>query len=847
MSRRMRPAADRKRDFEDILLPYTEVQARWEASRCLACHDAPCSAGCDAGVDVRRFLRLVHFGDTIGAAEAIRRSNVFGSTCARVCDGEAHCLTRCTRGQIDAPVDILGLEGWVLEQERRVGARALPVGSDRGRSVAVIGAGPAGLAATAELRRLGHRVTIFEAGGVVGGLLVRGIPPYRLPREIVEAELAAVIETGVEIHLNYRVTAVDDLLKSFDAVIVAVGLGQSARLDVDGEDLVGVYRAANLLDGSASDVGLRPMVIGGGTSALDAATTALRLAGPEGRVAILYRRAEQQMPAFEHLREIGSSEGVVLRPLTVVERILGDRDGQVAAVRCRSVDLGPVDASGRPGPMELSGGTFDLKATSVIVAAGEGVAPELLEKFQLTEAEPRANAEGRTDVERLYVAGDVVGGARTVAWAVGSGVRAARAVEEDLRSGSERERVFPVLGQDIVDLSVEYLGHRLPNPFILAASPATDDLEMARAALAAGWGGVVLRTTSAEGTPVAPKYPSLATLADGPRRLASLGNIDLISENHIDIVEARVRQLKEEFPDRFVSASIMGDTRHQWQRLARQLAEAGVDAIECSVSAPQGTLGTKPGAMVGQDHTLVRTVTRWVKDAAPDVPVIVKLTPQVSDIAQVAKAVAEGGGDAITAANSIPGLAGVNVEARVPLPSIGGKTSFSGMSGKFILPFSMRAIAESARATKLPIAGCGGVESWHDAASMMLVGASVVQVCTGVMLYGFDLIDSLSTGLAHWCERQGVEQLADVVGTALGDITSHEQLVQPGPVRARIAEELCIQCGRCYVSCRDGAYQAITWDVETRTPSVSLERCTGCGLCAGICPSGAISYLTLGK
>jgi NADPH-dependent glutamate synthase beta subunit-like oxidoreductase/dihydroorotate dehydrogenase/Pyruvate/2-oxoacid:ferredoxin oxidoreductase delta subunit len=845
----MRPAAERKRDFDDIYLPYGDAQASWEAARCLACHDAPCSAACEAGVDVRRVIRLAHFGDPVGAAEAIRRSNVLGATCSRVCDAEAHCLAACTRGRIDRPIDIPGIEGWALAIERRRGARPLPVGADRGRSVAVVGGGPAGLAATAELRRLGHRVALFDAAPALGGLLARGIPPYRLPRAIVLAELADVVATGVEFHLGHRVASVEELLRpgAFDAVIVAVGLGEAARLGVDGEDLGGVFRVARVLDGTARDVGLRPVVIGGGTSALDAATTALRLAGPGGRVAILYRRGEQQMPAFAHLREIGREEGVLLRPLTVVERILGDRDGRVAAVRCRSVDLGPVDSSGRPGPLELSGGTFDLQVTSVVVAAGDGVAPAVLEKLKLTEAEPRGDENGRTRVERLYVAGDVVGGARSVAWAVGSGVRAARAVEADLRSGTERTRVFPVLGKDVADLAVEWLGRRLPNPFLLAASPATDSLDATRAALHAGWAGVVVRTTSVEGTPGAAVYPSMVSCGRGPRGLAALGHIERIAERHIDAAEVMIRTLKEEHPESFVAASIAGDTRQAWQRLARQAAQAGADAVECNLLLPQGGLGAAPGAAPGPDATAVRTVARWVKDAVPDVPVVVKLLPHAADLPRCAKAVAEGGGQGITAADAVAGLAGIDVERREPLPAVGGKSRFGGVSGPAILPFSCRAIAKAAAASGLPVAGCGGVESWRDAAAMILAGATVVQVAAGAMIHGHDLIDPLTTGLAHWLERQGAAHLADLVGGALGGIVDTGDLVQPGPVRARVDLETCVRCGRCHVSCRDGATTAIAWDAATRALTVSLERCTGCGLCAAVCPVGAISLLTLAK
>lgn len=844
MSTRKRPAVERASDFDDILLPYTEVQARWEAARCLGCHDAPCNKGCNAGVDVRRFIRLIKHGDPIGAAEVVRRSNVFGGSCARVCNAENKCMKRCTRSQLDRPIDIPALQWYAIETERKAGARPLPIGPDRGRSVAVLGAGPAGLGAAAELRRLGHRVEIFERSAQAGGLLIAGIPHYRLPRELVEAEIEAVLETGAELHLETEVSSLDELLRSFDAVIVSTGLGTYSRLGVDGEDLEGVFPAAWLLDGTIKEVGPRPMVVGGGIAALDAASTAVRLAGPEGRVAVLYRRAEQQMPAYPAQRHQVFEEGVVLRPLTVVERILGDREGKVAAVRCRAVDLGREDTSGRPSPMELSGGTFDLGATSVIVAAGEQPDPNLLECFGLTEAEPRCDENGRTEQEKLYVAGDVVGGTQGLAWAVRSGVKAARAADYDLRSGSELKRVFPVLGP-AADTSIELLGKEIPNPFLLASSLCTDNLEMARAGLKAGWGGLVLKTIGVEGTNVSLKYPMMAPISDGGRMMTALGNIDLISAAGVEEVVERLQALKEEFPDRFIAASIMGETRGEWQRLTRHLVAAGADAIECSFSCPQGSLGARPGAMLGQDPTLARTVTQWVKDAAGEVPVVIKITPQVVDLGEIALAVVGGGGDAICAANSIPGLPGIDVEQATPMPSVGGRTSFSGISGSAILPLALRAVGEVARASTLTIIGNGGVESWRDAVAMMQLGASAVQICTAVMHHSFDLIDALCGGLARFMERQKIERAGEISRRALDNITTHDELIQPGPARARIDYDTCINCGRCYVACRDGAYLAITWDEENRRPTVDLMRCTGCGLCIGNCPTDAISLLTL--
>jgi dihydropyrimidine dehydrogenase (NAD+) subunit PreA len=789
---------------------------------------------------------MLRFGDIRGAAEAIRRANVFGATCARLCSADSPCRSHCLRGQIDKPVDIPTLQAYAVQAEQQLGVRPLPVGPDRGRSVAVVGAGPAGLTAAAELRRLGHRVALFEQTAEVGGHLIRSIPPYVLPRELVQREIDAVLATGVDLHLEQAVDSLDELLADFDAVLVAVGLGRVARLGVDGEDLEGVYSAESVLQGEATEVGLRPMVVGGGNRAMYAATSALRLAGPNGRVALLYRRSEQQMPAFARERREAAREGVVFRPLTVVERILGDRNGRVAAVRCRAVDLGPPDGTGRPGPVELSGGSFDLQASSMIVAAGELPDVDLLENYGLTEAEPRGDQQGRTDRDKLYVAGEILGAGRTVSSVVGSAVRAAAAIDYDLRSGSERTRLFPVLGPRAT-LSVDFLGHPLPHPFLLAAAPCTNDLEMARAGLQAGWAGLVFKTVAGWETAWESKYPLMQPLADGPRMLAALGNIDQGAELAVDAVTARLEALKDEFPDRFFVASIVAEGRPQWQRLTRQFVASGIDAIECCLAGPQGTLGSEPGAVLGDDAKLVRTVTQWVKDVAGQVPVTVKLAPSVADPAEIAAAAVAGGADAIVTGNGHPGLAGIDLDQVAPLPVVGGQGALGDISGPAVLPFALRATVQVARAVSVPVCGGGGVESWRDAAAMMMAGARVVQVCSAVMAHGFDVLDSLTQGLAQYVEQRQLGGAAALVGEALPRVVSHQELVQPGPVRARIDEESCVGCGRCFIACRDGGYRAIAWQENHREPAVSLERCVGCGLCAGVCPSDSISYLTLGR
>jgi dihydropyrimidine dehydrogenase (NAD+) subunit PreA len=387
-------------------------------------------------------------------------------------------------------------------------------------------------------------------------------------------------------------------------------------------------------------------------------------------------------------------------------------------------------------------------------------------------------------------------------------------------------------------MSVDFCGVRLIHPFVLAAAPPTDDLDMLRAGFEAGWAGAVLKTTAVESEPVDLKYPMMTGYEVAGRRVVGLGNIDLISEHHIDVVEERVKALKKEFPDRVIIGSIMGSTRQDWESLVSRLEAAGADVIECSFSCPQGTLGGEgsfAGQMLGQNVELTREVTSWIKGAAKRCPVVIKITPQVADIAAVSKAVKDGGADAVCASNTIPALMGIDPDSFTPLPDVGGKTSFSGLSGPAILPITLRNIALVAQHSCLPIAGTGGPVHYLDAAQMMLVGAAYVQFCTAVMTFGYDIVEDLVSGLSWYLKERGLSSPAQLVGRALDRITTHDRLVTAGKIRSRIDERACINCGRCHITCRDGGHLAIGFAAD-RLPVVDDDKCVGCGMCAAVCP-----------
>jgi len=385
-----------------------------------------------------------------------------------------------------------------------------------------------------------------------------------------------------------------------------------------------------------------------------------------------------------------------------------------------------------------------------------------------------------------------------------------------------------------ITLAVDFCGLRFDSPFLLSASPCTDDLDMVRDALRTGWAGVVLKTTSVPAEVVDLVYPMMSSFGVGDDGMAGMGNIDLISEHHIDTVEKRVRSLKRGFPEKMIGASIMGAEREDWVSLVGRLEAAGVDFIECSFSCPQGTLGSKPGAMLAQDPALVRRVAGWVKGAAQRVPVIIKITPMVADVVEVAQAVKDSGADAVCASNTIPSLMGIDLDTFCPNPSVNGCTTYSGLSGAAIKPITLRVIAEIARQVDIPITGTGGACDWRDAVEFMLVGAGTVQYCTEPMRYGFRIIDDLRDGLESFLRSKGFSSPSDLLGRSLPYIVSHNELDRL-PVVSHVFEEKCIRCDLCHVACRDGGHQAILLKTD-RTPETDEEKCVGCGLCVQVCP-----------
>ncbi len=388
------------------------------------------------------------------------------------------------------------------------------------------------------------------------------------------------------------------------------------------------------------------------------------------------------------------------------------------------------------------------------------------------------------------------------------------------------------------NLAIEFCGIDCENPFFLASAPIANNYEMVARALEAGWAGLVFKTVGAEkANEVSPRFDQLKKEGTS---FVGFRNLEQISEYSLEENLKSMERIKKDYPEKVLIASIMGRDEKEWKQLAELVTEAGADIIECNYSCPQ-MVDSRLGSDVGQDPELVESYTAAVVSGT-DLPVLAKMTPNLGHMVPPAVAAMEGGAKGLAAINTIKSITSVNPGELAPNPTINGESSVSGYSGKAVKPIALRFIHEMASYHDLknvPISGIGGIESWKDALEFILLGASNIQVGTAVMQYGYRIVEDMISGLSHYLEQSGLSSLDELVGLALENIVSADQLDRDHIIYPKIKQEKCIGCGRCYISCQDGGHQAINWS-KTRTPSIINERCVGCHLCSQVCPSNAI-------
>ncbi len=443
----------RASNFDEVCFGYDSQEAAQEAERCLNCKNAKCIEGCPVGINIPAFIHEVKEGNIEEASRIISEASALPAVCGRVCPQESQCEGRCIRGIKGEPVSIGKLERYVADYAREHGIKPEVTAEKKDKRVAVIGSGPAGLTCAGDLAKMGYEVTVFEALHEPGGVLVYGIPEFRLPKsEVVAKEVDNVRALGVRIETNTiagKAVQVDELLEDFDAVFIGSGAGLPKFMGIPGENLNGVYSAneyltrSNLMKAFDNNYdtpinpGRKVVVVGGGNVAMDAARTALRL-GAE--VNVVYRRSEAELPARAEEVHHAKEEGIIFNLLTNPVEILSDENGWVRGITCVRMELGEPDESGRRSPVEIKGSEFEMEADTVIMALGTSPNPLIASSTEGLETNRRgcivaAEEDGATSKKGVFAGGDAVTGAATVILAMGAGKAAARGIDRYLSEG----------------------------------------------------------------------------------------------------------------------------------------------------------------------------------------------------------------------------------------------------------------------------------------------------------------------------------------------------------------------------------------------------------------------------
>ena len=391
----------------------------------------------------------------------------------------------------------------------------------------------------------------------------------------------------------------------------------------------------------------------------------------------------------------------------------------------------------------------------------------------------------------------------------------------------------------MADLTTNFLGISSPNPFWLASAPPTDKEYNVRRAFEAGWGGVVWKTLGAEGPPVVNvNGPRYGVVHGADRRVLGLNNIELITDRDLETNLAEITRVKADWPDRAMIVSIMVPCEEEaWKAILPRVEATGADGIELNFGCPHGMSERGMGAAVGQVPEYIEMVTRWCKQYYSK-PVIVKLTPNITDVRKPAEAARRGGADAVSLINTINSIVSVDLDTMSPHPSIDGKGTHGGYCGPAVKPIALSMVSEIARAPAtrgMPISGIGGITTWRDAAEYITMGCGNVQVCTAAMTYGFKVVQEMIAGLSRWMDEKGHTSIADFMGAAVPNTTDWQYLNLNYVAKARIDQDACISCGRCFAACEDTSHQAIAMSAD-RTFTVIDAECVACNLCVEVCP-----------
>lgn len=943
-----------KNNFEDIKhTTLSERGALKEAARCLKCADAPCQKSCPTQLDIKSFITSIANKNYYGAAKAIFSDNPLGLTCGMVCPTSDLCVGGCNlQASEEGPINIGGLQHYATEVFKKMGVhQILPPNvkplQHPNKKIALLGGGPASLSCATFLGRLGYKdITIYEKRSYLGGLSTSEIPQYRLPVDVVNFEIDLVKDLGVKFELNRSLSTKDLTVKGLlssghDAVFLGIGLPEP-KVDAVFKDLsedMGFYTSKSFLPRVAS--GSKPgvcackasqvmpelygnvIVLGAGDTAFDCATSALRCGAK--RVYVVFRKGSSGIRAVPEEVELARNEKCEFIPYMTPRKVI-IKDNKIAAVEfCRT------EQDENDQWIEDDEQITRLKANFVISAFGSGLydsdvisamAPLKINKWNLPEIN---HTTLQCSEPSVFCGGDLAGTADTTVESVNDGKVAAWSMHCYLQGMPlDTPASLPLFYTEIdnVDISVEMCGIKFENPFGLASAPPTTSAAMIRRAFEQGWGFVVTKTFGMDKdlvTNVSPRIVRGTTSGYnyGPQQGAFL-NIELISEKRAEYWFRSIAELKRDFPEKIIIASIMCTYNEaDWVEMATKSEACGADALELNLSCPHGMGESGMGLACGQDPVLVEGISRWVRKAVK-IPFFVKLTPNITDIVSIAMAAKRGNADGVSAINTVQGLMSLKADAS-PWPAVGleKRTTYGGVSGNATRPMALRAISSIAnKLPGFPILGIGGIDSGEVALQFLHAGATVLQVCSSVQNQDFTLIDDYCTSLktlmylkdnpppenAQFWDGQSpptfknqkgkpvlhltgegnkplgffgpylkereqkmaelrlqkgpqwdasaenqislastktsvnkVRKVSDVIGKALPHIGSYKSLDNKLQKVALIDDDLCINCGKCYMTCNDSGYQAIEFDADTHLPHIT-DDCTGCTLCVSVCP-----------
>uniref|UniRef100_A0A6I8NLA2 Dihydropyrimidine dehydrogenase [NADP(+)] n=1 Tax=Ornithorhynchus anatinus TaxID=9258 RepID=A0A6I8NLA2_ORNAN len=912
-------------NFDDIKhTTLGERGALREAMRCLKCADAPCQKSCPTHLDIKSFITSIANKNYYGAAKMIFSDNPLGLTCGMVCPTSDLCVGGCNLyATEEGPINIGGLQQFATEVFKamnipQIRNPSLPPPEKMpevfSAKIALLGAGPASISCASFLARLGYSdITIFEKQKYAGGLSMSEIPQFRLPFDVVNFEIELMKDLGVKIicgkSLSVNGLTIQTLKEEgYKAAFIGIGLPEPNK-DSIFQDLSvdqGFYTSKDFLPlvAKASKPGMcacrsplpsiqgAVIVLGAGDTAFDCATSALRCGAR--RVFVVFRKGFVNIRAVPEEMELAKEEKCEFLPFLSPRKVIL-KGGRIVAMQFVRTEQ---DETGKWKEDEDQ--IVQLKADVVISAFGsmlsdpqvkEALAPIKFNRWGLPEVDPETM---QTSEPWVFAGGDLAGLANTTVESVNDGKQASWYIHKYLQSqygavvSAKPELPVFCTPIDLVDISVEMAGLKFPNPFGLASATPATSASMIRRSFEAGWGFALTKTFSLDKdivTNVSPRIIRGTTSGPmyGPGQSSFL-NIELISEKTAAYWCRSVTELKADFPDNIVIASIMCTyNKDDWTELSK----------------------------MAEDPELVRNICRWIRQAVR-IPFFAKLTPNVTDIVSIAKAAYEGGADGVTATNTVSGLMGLKADG-TPWPAVGAgkKTTYGGVSGTAIRPIALRAVSAIARALPgFPILATGGIDSAESGLQFLHSGASVLQVCSAVQNQDFTVIEDYCTGLKALLYLKSIEELnawdgqspvterhqkgkpvpriaeltgkklpsfgpyleqrrkiiaenklklkeqdeasslpekkyfvpkkpipavKDVIGKALKYIGTFGDLNKIEHVVALIDEEMCINCGKCYMTCNDSGYQAIQFDPETHLPTVA-DSCTGCTLCLSVCP-----------